>query len=1777
MLGPAISAQRSHLAPCVPGPGQGSSELVSNGRSSTVAAFRLPSTPMGRGKSGKSSATAGTRKKHAAAAAAKRGESADGAQPRSATQAPTNSSGKKLSKKERKQLAKKKAYKPPPKPPQPPPYPLDSMGLASLLPADLVVLLRKALKKDIVTRVRTLESLLAWIQGAPSSGDDAAAQPISLGERNDALVLMLPCWVFLFPRLALSPSQRLRQLTLQVHSELLHFPVPYENATCIREELLSPMYMEPILGYWGVMSFDTSRSVARLGSQLWKESVRLAPTDSDSCHIVLDDYVSVLLEHLNPILCSDMPVASLAQLTPSLQITPASKEGAEFDAKSRDDTNVDENAEEMNGRLVAGALGLLQWMAESSPSITAEDLESLVASPQLWTALMPKEAADEGQTVLGSGSPVARQRAWAWLGYLDRTHASLLDQNLDMIAGAAFPSAWSERLEGVIASMLGTFLPLLKRRPDAWLLQASSANSDSDSDDDTDSVENDEDSEADPSAEKPLGLPGFMQWIQYSAPRAPTICFPAVLVFLSTIPESALPRNPTSMRTWTGLLLNIADQLVLGVSDPRTWRIYTSTVCECLEYFVRQIIRRDDADEHTTQEISDVLTSELEVLWTTWIASPPRDTSETPIRAIPSRIRMLMAQEVGKFMPRMDVHAHGIWVLRSLAALLETFVAQMDLDADGEVVMAMIAESAKGATAELQDALVRMTHTLVERLLDPFVPSRLSLITKLLSAPLREHLEAMGLTERMEVLASDVIPSHLGTDVNISDAQAFYLAYMALGNQVGPTWHVLFRTAAQAPTMALPLLAGVASATSEPPPPETVQAWHENIAQSVAQDPYAWHSLLEAPHALTTASMETLLLQALVQAAQDQPAKQLEAWDTLATWVQRDSARSRRFVEDPALAPLASALFHAAFLAETEDAGAPRSLWAQLTAHAGPRATALYEQAVEALGAALEGSNVPLARLSAAARALPDAYGRQICPTASDLQDAMHGVALSVPSPLLALTDPVVPIVADGSPASTESLARLARVVEMGMAMQADQAVQPTALLPPIVLTALVLEDALLTGDEAMGLALCGTPPAAWVTTAQQQLVRYVHAVTRLLSTVTADLRDGWHNSAAVAMGRTESGDPLLHMFQALWLQAKETQSVMYARLFARLLAGVLSMSSATQMDAERWVRAGMNLRQPSLPLARAVLAATTLRAFDSPAHDRWRNDLAATLTGVPAARAHTDGAPLLQALMCATAPAEAGKALLPTHRAVQLAQVLQRWVESEEEYPQDVLALSAAVLAELAPVLQSVPGRHLEGMLVLAHESLETLDLTGIRHWPALSQSLHLIDTLYGLQSNELVSQVLRTQAETIHGLLSALFLDLCQIAVERRLPLGPITSEGVDMLIRLVESHVPATAFSSPDDQQDLIKFVSTPSLYTPLQVVALRLYSGATQERVREQVVELSMGSLSSASAAPELDPALLDRLRATAPLTLAIWQDDARERQSRVFAFLLQWLALLDHFVEASLALRSLFASTLKQHELTSNVLLPSLFALIGGAPRVIPTLDGSRWSMEEIHVDQLDPAQPRSLQVLAAHVYVRTLVHLPTQVRDWWLGIRDRQLSMFVSHFTVKYCTPLLAERELRHLRQPSALAQLQDEAMTVKVLSSNEVVATYTVDEHPMEIGVRLPPDYPLHGVEIRDIKRVGVSEAQWRAWLLAVQQLLSGKNGLIFDALSLFKKNAEAKFQGYEGAECAICYSIISPTDETLPNKPCKTCKHKFHGSCLYKWVSTSGASTCPLCRSIL
>ena len=209
-------------------------------------------------------------------------------------------------------------------------------------------------------------------------------------------------------------------------------------------------------------------------------------------------------------------------------------------------------------------------------------------------------------------------------------------------------------------------------------------------------------------------------------------------------------------------------------------------------------------------------------------------------------------------------------------------------------------------------------------------------------------------------------------------------------------------------------------------------------------------------------------------------------------------------------------------------------------------------------------------------------------------------------------------------------------------------------------------------------------------------------------------------------------------------------------------------------------------------------------------------------------------------------------------------------------------------------------------------------------------------------------------------------------------------------------------------------------------------------------------------------------------------------------------------------------------------------------------------------------------------LLAAYTYYRSLQAIPSLIREWWETCKNLQLSSNVAAFTIKHFSPILIVGELAHLRNGGD-ERLRDENMTVKIATgANEIKAVYVVDEQAMEIAIRLPPEYPLHGVEIRDVRKVGIPEAKWRAWILAMQQVITMQvrrdiayyagpisnrlcqNGLIADALGLFKRNVSLHFEGVEA--CAICYSIISVTDRSLPTKNCRTCNNAFHGGCLFK-----------------
>lgn len=135
----------------------------------------------------------------------------------------------------------------------------------------------------------------------------------------------------------------------------------------------------------------------------------------------------------------------------------------------------------------------------------------------------------------------------------------------------------------------------------------------------------------------------------------------------------------------------------------------------------------------------------------------------------------------------------------------------------------------------------------------------------------------------------------------------------------------------------------------------------------------------------------------------------------------------------------------------------------------------------------------------------------------------------------------------------------------------------------------------------------------------------------------------------------------------------------------------------------------------------------------------------------------------------------------------------------------------------------------------------------------------------------------------------------------------------------------------------------------------------------------------------------------------------------------------------------------------------------------------------------------------SLSLLAAHLYYRALKVVPSLFRSWLLDCRDRQLSAAVTTYTSTYFSPALIRAELVHVKDTSAAADLTDENLTVKVASAvNEVTASYAVDEYQLELKLKLPVDWPLHNIEVKDTARVGVTEDRWRAWILGVQQILS-------------------------------------------------------------------------------
>lgn len=289
----------------------------------------------------------------------------------------------------------------------------------------------------------------------------------------------------------------------------------------------------------------------------------------------------------------------------------------------------------------------------------------------------------------------------------------------------------------------------------------------------------------------------------------------------------------------------------------------------------------------------------------------------------------------------------------------------------------------------------------------------------------------------------------------------------------------------------------------------------------------------------------------------------------------------------------------------------------------------------------------------------------------------------------------------------------------------------------------------------------------------------------------------------------------------------------------------------------------------------------------------------------------------------------------------------------------------------------------------------------------------------------------------------------------------------------------------------------------------------------------------------------------------------------EEESDVYKYLWCWYLVMDHFKNISQQMRQDYISNLNEETICK--FLDFLFS----------ELDVSKFKLHDDDENYVKNYSVEDNKVLTYEEEVKKLlVNLVYELMDniggtltqnWFRSIKDKQLQQNTEKFIINFISPQLINDILSTL---SGKTSIEDSEFKININKKmNEIKCLYNIDEQKMEISIVLPSNYPLSQISVNGVSRVGVDEKKWKSWIMSAQYVINFQNGSILDSIKHFKDNVTANFENYE--DCAICYSILNAVDHSTPNKVCPTCKHNFHSACLYRWFKSSGASTCPLCRS--
>eukprot|EP01017_Pseudomicrothorax_dubius_P033897 TRINITY_DN4590_c0_g1_i5.p1 TRINITY_DN4590_c0_g1~~TRINITY_DN4590_c0_g1_i5.p1 ORF type:complete len:582 (+),score=147.75 TRINITY_DN4590_c0_g1_i5:64-1809(+) len=228
--------------------------------------------------------------------------------------------------------------------------------------------------------------------------------------------------------------------------------------------------------------------------------------------------------------------------------------------------------------------------------------------------------------------------------------------------------------------------------------------------------------------------------------------------------------------------------------------------------------------------------------------------------------------------------------------------------------------------------------------------------------------------------------------------------------------------------------------------------------------------------------------------------------------------------------------------------------------------------------------------------------------------------------------------------------------------------------------------------------------------------------------------------------------------------------------------------------------------------------------------------------------------------------------------------------------------------------------------------------------------------------------------------------------------------------------------------------------------------------------------------------------------------------------------------------------------------------------------------------ETVKNEDVTEVSPEALESLSKESFFKLLVQtvylfatrFPVLLRRW-CEETDKGTEKNARFVVSQFISAALFGYEIRLIEEKQEEWRSEDFSIYC-VRNTREIIAEFLKEGARVGIGLKVPANYPLSVIELSELKEVKMDAVKMKKWLLRMQTLLNRENQSILAALLLWRGNVEKEFEGLE--ECAICYYIINSGKE-LPRKACRTCRKKFHTSCIQKWFSSSNKSECPLCKS--